>query len=436
MGPGPNYFTDDEDHVWVDEQGQLHLTIKEKNGEWQSTEVIIKESFGYGSYKLLINSRVDNLDANAVLGWFDWETAAYDIYYREIDFLEIAKWGNPDNETNAQFVVHPCSACPGCGDNCSRFNIEQTDQEKLLTFYAVWSPGKVEFRAYKGDFFYTTPPATALIHKWEKDEDVPEPGNENVRINFWLLGGNAPLSGLEQEIVIADFDWQKQAPEFPNCGDNILDQGEECDDGGNENGDGCSSDCLIEEEPDPVCGNGIIEEGESCDDGNSINTDSCLNTCEDASCGDSYVYEGYEECDDGGNENGDGCSSDCLIEDPCNPGITIDREKVPDYGDKYGKIYGSTSCINPDDYAVAVYIKVRGGWWTKPYWSMPSTPIKADKSWVCDITTGGVDEEATEIRAYLIPANYDPPLRGGQSTLPDELDENALDMDFVERSPE
>lgn len=38
------------------------------------------------------------------------------------------------------------------------------------------------------------------------------------------------------------------------CGDGAVDPGEECDDGNNENGDGCSADCVIE-----PCGNGVCE---------------------------------------------------------------------------------------------------------------------------------------------------------------------------------
>lgn len=63
-----------------------------------------------------------------------------------------------------------------------------------------------------------------------------------------------------------------------------------------------------------VCGNGIVETGEECDDGNSSNADSCLNTCQDADCGDGYVWSGTEECDDGNNVSGDGCSAACQTE--------------------------------------------------------------------------------------------------------------------------
>ncbi len=53
------------------------------------------------------------------------------------------------------------------------------------------------------------------------------------------------------------------------CGDEIIEDGEECDDGNNINGDGCSADCKIEKPGnESVCGNGIIETGEECDDGN------------------------------------------------------------------------------------------------------------------------------------------------------------------------
>src|SRR5215468_4148109 len=45
------------------------------------------------------------------------------------------------------------------------------------------------------------------------------------------------------------------------CGNGHLDVGEECDDGNNTGGDGCSPNCMIED-----CGNGILDLGEQCDD--------------------------------------------------------------------------------------------------------------------------------------------------------------------------
>ena len=66
------------------------------------------------------------------------------------------------------------------------------------------------------------------------------------------------------------------------CGDNRVDRenGEECDDGNQENGDSCDANCRF-----PACGNGIIgwttppgvpgRVEEVCDDGNTIDGDDC-----------------------------------------------------------------------------------------------------------------------------------------------------------------
>ncbi len=45
-----------------------------------------------------------------------------------------------------------------------------------------------------------------------------------------------------------------------------------------------------------------------------MDTDACTTTCQDAVCGDSFIYAGMEECDDGGTEDGGLCSSTCQAE--------------------------------------------------------------------------------------------------------------------------
>jgi hypothetical protein len=56
----------------------------------------------------------------------------------------------------------------------------------------------------------------------------------------------------------------------------------------------------------------------------------------------------------------------------------------------------------------------------------PITTINKDVTWICDITTGGYDSQATEITVLLIPKTYTPPIVLGYSVLPPELDENAV----------
>jgi cysteine-rich repeat protein len=63
-----------------------------------------------------------------------------------------------------------------------------------------------------------------------------------------------------------------------------------------------------------VCGDGVVDPGEGCDDGNLDDHDGCLTTCDAASCGDGFVWNGNEDCDDGNVHYGDGCSPSCRFE--------------------------------------------------------------------------------------------------------------------------
>jgi cysteine-rich repeat protein len=67
----------------------------------------------------------------------------------------------------------------------------------------------------------------------------------------------------------------------------------------------------------PVCGNNIVEPGEQCDDGNTNNNDWCSNSCIDypihLTCGNGTI-EWIEQCDDGNTSNDDGCSKECTVE--------------------------------------------------------------------------------------------------------------------------
>src|SRR5438874_2360150 len=65
-----------------------------------------------------------------------------------------------------------------------------------------------------------------------------------------------------------------------------------------------------------LCGDGLLEEGEGCDDGNNDNNDACPSTCHAARCGDSFLELGVEECDDGNLLDGDGCDATCVQELP------------------------------------------------------------------------------------------------------------------------
>ncbi len=131
------------------------------------------------------------------------------------------------------------------------------------------------------------------------------------------------------------------------CGDDYINDGEECEDGNLVNLDGCDAQCMKETgwtclntfDPDgddsdcnPICGDGIVVQGEVCDDGTELDNKGCNSDCSGDElgyeclggdlnfesdckevCGDGVITEN-ENCEDGNNASGDGCSDKCLTE--------------------------------------------------------------------------------------------------------------------------
>ncbi|MEA2697873.1 MAG: hypothetical protein QOI66_2144, partial [Myxococcales bacterium] len=131
------------------------------------------------------------------------------------------------------------------------------------------------------------------------------------------------------------------------CGDGLKVGSEQCDDGNPTAGDGCEPSCTLTL-PGPsegngwvcptvgqpcvrtVCGNGMVEGSEQCDDGNNDMGDGCSPFCRKepvcpaaggacmTACGDGLLLPADkaagQQCDDGNTVSGDGCSSTCKIE--------------------------------------------------------------------------------------------------------------------------
>lgn len=91
------------------------------------------------------------------------------------------------------------------------------------------------------------------------------------------------------------------------CGDGVKQSEEACDDSNVEDNDGCNSICELER-----CGDGVKQTSEACDDGNNENDDGCNSVCEEELCGDG-VMQLIEACDDGNDENNDGCTNACVL---------------------------------------------------------------------------------------------------------------------------
>jgi fibro-slime domain-containing protein len=158
----------------------------------------------------------------------------------------------------------------------------------------------------------------------------------------------------------------------PTCGDGLINvDGEACDDGNTDSGDGCTADCAQIEAnfacPTPgkpcvstvKCGDGVITGDETCDDGNNKAGDGCDKscklepgwTCDDmglpctaAMCGDGIIA-GLEECEYAAGEalgSKPGCSSTCTINvgydcgasDPFACAATVCGNKIVERGEQ------------------------------------------------------------------------------------------------------
>jgi hypothetical protein len=208
VGPGPNRFSDSPNDVWVDEAG-LHLTIHKTGSFWYSTEVILNESRGYGTYVFQTTSRQDVLNANATFGAFTWDSFGGDTIpnnpNREIDF-EDGRWGNAADVTNSQVVVQPYFV----NGNLKRITLPDLSQDAALTRFFTWSPTKIEFYTLRGHHSPVDFPPESVIHHFTyvangTTHRVPAPGRENFRFNLWLFQSTAPAGNAPVEVVVSDF---------------------------------------------------------------------------------------------------------------------------------------------------------------------------------------------------------------------------------------
>jgi hypothetical protein len=189
VGPGPNYFSNSTSNVWVDSAG-LHLKITKAQNRWYSAEVILQRNLGYGTYRWTLGSSVGALDRNVVLGLFTWDDAATDNH-REND-IEIARWGNAADPTNAQYVVQPYDTA----GHLARWT-QPTGAPTTHSFN--WTASSVAFQSTAG--------STTTASWTFTGAGIPHPGAENARINLWLYRGSAPSDGQPIEVVISNFEF-------------------------------------------------------------------------------------------------------------------------------------------------------------------------------------------------------------------------------------
>lgn len=191
-GPGPNYWSDSAESVWLDNEGKLHLKIRKIDGKWYCAEVYSENLTGYGDHRFLIEGAVDQLDKNVVLGLFTYMDDTH-----EID-IEYSKWGDPNHQKPGSFTVQPYSI----SGNSRSFEVKLKTLQTTQLFN--WQPNFIHFSSYQGHHQELLPSPDLLIHQWLYfGSSIPKDVHKlRTHINFWLVNGNAPIDERNLEIVI------------------------------------------------------------------------------------------------------------------------------------------------------------------------------------------------------------------------------------------
>jgi hypothetical protein len=193
IGPGPNLF--DATGPFVDSSGNLHLQIVHTAAGWESSEVILDPTLGYGTYSWTVDGPLSTLDPSVVMALFTYDNANTSPSNREIDF-EASRWGDAGSVADAQYVVQPYLT-PG--------NIEgiTLPQSNVTTVTMTWVPGSVTFSAD------SLPPWT------NSSSSVPTSATEQLHMNLFLFQGNAPTNGQPVSVEVTNFQFTSSTPPPP-----------------------------------------------------------------------------------------------------------------------------------------------------------------------------------------------------------------------------
>jgi hypothetical protein len=186
VGPGPNFFSDSAENVWLDGLGRLHLKLTHANGRWYGGEVINTQRLGLGRYAFDLDSRVDMLDPKVVLGLFTWSDDP-PFNNCELD-IEFSRWGDAADAANGRYVVQPY----GRSGNVQRI-VQPPVSSSTQSF--DWRASAVTFTS-----------SSAMPSSWTYvGPDVPQPSSAHARLNLWLYRGEPQLEGKTVEVVVRRF---------------------------------------------------------------------------------------------------------------------------------------------------------------------------------------------------------------------------------------
>jgi len=220
VGPGPNYFSNYYNDVWVDEYGWLHMHIAEHDGIWYSSEVVSRDTMGYGTYTFTVQADPMSFAENVVFGLFTWDDSTFFTDGNSEVDIEFSKWGDTLSNQPLTYSVQPVNFGTFYPERTKEVFFDLNKLSGVTTHQFKWSSEIIEWKSFEGA---TT--EGQVISQWNFDLNhpprvkseggntsapiiIPSPGNHtNTRINLWCLpyAFPGPNNKKPHEVIIRNF---------------------------------------------------------------------------------------------------------------------------------------------------------------------------------------------------------------------------------------
>jgi hypothetical protein len=215
--PGPNYYSNAEDHVWVDNRGFLNLTIQENEfGQWLCSSVKSIQIARYGIHRFKIIGNLEDLDKNVVVGMFLYRVDPMQPEQRaEVD-IELSSWGfpkdTPEGTINASSNVHYVLWEPWIDIDSPKVQSSDSFWMNMprgthTTHELTWHPKTLSFMSYHGHSPTNPNKKVARFFelsnvKYDSWALPKEDEKMHLLINFWIHESDHPSDLQKQSIRI------------------------------------------------------------------------------------------------------------------------------------------------------------------------------------------------------------------------------------------
>jgi len=178
--------------VALGDQGSLRMRVApDSEGSWKAAEIVKTESVGYGTYSFTTTSSVIPTNINSVLGLFTYAVDSVNEGYEEID-IEYAQWGSPSYGPGSWSVHKPSP------HYVQSYNLTYTGP---LVHTFLWEPNSIHWTI-------TRQSTGQILHEnYFTGSLVPTYSAALMRINFWLMNGEAPSGAEPFEVIFSSATW-------------------------------------------------------------------------------------------------------------------------------------------------------------------------------------------------------------------------------------